>query len=448
VSAGQAAGRPGPGKAPGRASARAPGVAARAAAAALVSGVLEDGRSLAEQAEGRALGGLAGPDRARAQALAATVLRRLGRIDATLAPLLRKPPPPLARQALRIAVAELRIDGVPPHAAVDAAVRLVRGEARTRALAGLVNAVARRAAADPGLWEAAPEAGLPDWLDGPVRAAWGGAAAEAVAAAHLRPAPLDLTPREAASASGLAEALGAEVLPTGSLRRAAGAQVSALPGFAEGAWWVQDAAAALPARMLGPVAGSRVLDLCAAPGGKTLQLAAAGAAVTAVDLSEARLGRLRENLARCGLAAEVVAADALDWRPDGRFDAILLDAPCSASGTIRRHPDLPHLREGRDLAPLLALQARLLERAWDWLAPGGRLVYAVCSLLPVEGEDRAAAFLATHPDAARAPVAAGTAGIPQEWIDGAGALRTRPDFWAARGGVDGFYAVAIERKAG
>lgn len=419
----------------------APGFAARAAAATLVAGVLEAGRTLTDQSA--ELDHLAPAERARAQGLAAGVLRHLGRIDAVIAPHLRKLPPAPARHALRVATAEMFLDGVPPHAAVDGAVRLARAHPKARHLSGLVNAVARRVSEAPEAWAAAPETALPAWIARPVAAAWGEEAAARVAAAHRLSAPVDLTLRDPAEAEGWAAALGAEVLPTGSLRRAAGGQVSALPGFEAGAWWVQDAGAALPARLIGARPGERVLDLCAAPGGKTLQLAATGAEVTAVDLSRPRLKRVEENLARCRLSARIVAADALKWEPEAEFDAILLDAPCSASGTIRRHPDLPHLR--RDLAALTALQAALLARAWDWLSPGGRLVYAVCSILPAEGEAQAAAF-AARPDVARLPVDAAGLGAPADWTDAAGALRLRPDFWAERGGIDGFYAAVFAKR--
>ncbi len=310
-----------------------PGLAARQAAATLLAGVLERGRSLADQAgAGGPLAALPPPERARAQALAAATLRHLGRIDAVLGRFLERRPPPAALNALRLATAELCLDGVPAHAAVDGAVRLAGVGKRGRQLSGMVNAVARRVAEGaPALWAAAPEAGLPDWLAGPLEAAWGPEAAVAIAAAHRQAPPLDLTPKRPAEADAWAAALGAERLPTGSLRLPRRAQVSGLPGYAEGAWWVQDAAAALPVRLFGALEGRRALDVCAAPGGKTLQLAAAGAAVTALDASEARLGRLRENLARTGLAAEVVAADALDWTPAQGFDAVLVDAPCSAT---------------------------------------------------------------------------------------------------------------------
>ena len=284
---------------------------------------------------------------------------------------------------------------------------------------------------------------MPGWLAERLAADWGAAAAAAMARAHLVQAPVDLTPRDPRAGAWLAEELAAEVLPGGTLRLAHRPQISALPGFAEGLVWVQDVAAALPVRMLGEVAGRRVLDLCAAPGGKTLQLAAAGARVTALDVSETRMCRLRENLARTGLAAETVVADAFSWTPDGRFDAVLIDAPCSASGTLRRHPDLAH-RPPPDLAALTALQARLLDRAADWLTPGGVLVHAVCSLLRAEGEDQAAAFARRHPQMrAREPRDPALAAF----LDAQGRLRTRPDMMAERGGMDGFFAAAFAAPA-
>ena len=424
----------------------APGLAARRAAAALLAGVLETGVTLVDQGgDAGAFARLAPAERARAQALAAGALRHLGRIDALLGRYLQKRPPPAAMNALRLAVAEVHLDGIPMHAAVDGAVRLVRGAKGGDRLSGLVNAVARRACVDAAGWEATPEAPLPDWIAGPVAAAWGSAVDAAIAAAQRRPAPLDLTLRRPGEAAPWASRLDAEVLPTGSLRLRGRPQLSALPGYDTGEWWVQDAAAAVPARLLGPVAGRRVLDLCAAPGGKTLQLAAAGAAVTALDIAEGRLGRLRDNLARTGLAADIVAADALAWEPERPFDAIVVDAPCSATGTIRRHPDLPWLRAGRELATLTALQDALLDRAWGWLAPGGRLVYCVCSLLPAEGEDRAARFRAATPGARPVPPATRALGLDPGWIDPDGGLRLRPDYWPNRGGMDGFYAACFER---
>ncbi|WP_198378664.1 RsmB/NOP family class I SAM-dependent RNA methyltransferase, partial [Neoroseomonas rubea] len=257
---------------------------------------------------------------------------------------------------------------------------------------------------------------------------------------HRGPAPLDLTP-----APGASPPAGAEVLPTGSWRMAAGTRVTDLPGFAEGRFWVQDAAAALPAMLLAPRAGERIADLCAAPGGKTAQLLAAGAVVTAVERDPSRAARLRENLARLHLSAEVVQADAATWAPAEPFDAILLDAPCTATGTIRRHPDVAHAKRPRDVASAAEAQCRLLAAAARMLRPGGRLVFATCSLQPEEGEAhlaRAAGLGLAHEPFAPAELP----GLP-EAITPAGCLRTRPDLWAERGGMDGFFAVRFRRAA-
>ncbi|SFI86720.1 RsmB/NOP family class I SAM-dependent RNA methyltransferase [Albimonas pacifica] len=419
--------------------------AERIEALRLLTGVLRERRALADLTA-------TAPDlppaiRARAGHRAAETLRRLGQADAVLARFLRRTPPPPAQDALRLAAVEMLHLSEAPHAVADGAVAAVRAQKGGERLTGLVNAVARRIA-DEGapLWAARdPERdAMPNWLRGRLSSAWGAQAVRGIAAAHLAAPPADLTPRDPAGAEALAEKLGADLLPTGSIRLRGRAQISALPGFEGGEWWVQDAAAALPARMLGEVAGLRVLDLCAAPGGKTLQLAAAGAQVTALDISEPRLERLHENLGRMGLSAEILAADALEWRPDAPYDAILLDAPCSATGTGRRHPDMIHLRGGDlDLAALTALQDRLLDRAFRWLVPGGRLVFATCSLLPEEGEIRAEGFLARTPAAAALPADPEKLGIPAEWVSPAGFLRTRPDFWPQSGGLDGFFAAGF-----
>ncbi|MEI7610759.1 MAG: RsmB/NOP family class I SAM-dependent RNA methyltransferase, partial [Rhodospirillaceae bacterium] len=276
-------------------------------------------------------------------------------------------------------------------------------------------------------------------------AAYGPDTARAIAEAHLHEAPLDLTLKNPAESALWAERLEAEVLATGSLRRAAGGAVAELPGFADGGWWVQDAAAALPATLFGDLAGRRVYDLCAAPGGKTAQLAALGAQVTAVDRSAPRLERLATNLARLGLAAATVAADAALWQPEESADAILLDAPCSATGTIRRHPDIPHLKDRADVAKLAALQRRLLARAVALLKPGGTLVYTVCSLQPEEGEEQIAALLAAGAPVSRRPLVAGEAGVPDAALTAAGDLRTLPCHLAALGGMDGFFVARLLR---
>ncbi len=410
---------------------------------ALVGGVLTEGRMLSDllAAPEGVLARLDPGARARAQRLALAVLRNLEPADRLLAPHLRKAPPVLVRNVLRLAVVEMKAEGVPPHGAVNAAVEAVRAGKRTGAFAGLANAVLRKVAEAPG-WEALPSQRMPMWLRQPLVRRWGREAVTAIEAVQAAGAPLDLTLKTPTEAAAWAERLGAAVLPTGSLRLAAGAQVSALPGYAEGAWWVQDAAAALAVGLLAPRPGERVADICAAPGGKTLQLAAAGARVTAVDLSAPRMARLHENLARCGLSADVVVADALHWQ-GGPFDAVLLDAPCSATGTIRRHPDLPFVKTGSEVAGLAALQAALIDRAAALLAPGGRLVFCTCSLLPEEGEDQLAAALARHPglalDDAQPP------GLPEAARAPGGGLRLRPDLWADLGGMDGFFMARLRR---
>lgn len=421
----------------------------RAVALDLVQAVLRRRRPLDEAlATHRFLPRLAARDRAFVRLLVATVLRRRGQIDAAIGARLERPLPAksaVVHDILRLGVAQLAILGLKPHAAVDTAVQLAaeRGHA---GLKGLVNAVLRRVAEagplprdDPG------HLNTPDWLWRSWTAAYGAETAAAIARANLAEAPLDLTLKDAAGAARWAAALAAEILPTGSLRRTSGGEVSTLPGYEQGAWWVQDAAAALPARLLGDVAGLRVADLCAAPGGKTAQLAAAGARVTAVDASARRLRRLAQNLARLKLAAETVAIDAADWAPSERFDAVLLDAPCSATGTMRRHPDIAWTKGPEDVARLAALQDRLLDAAARLARRGGTIVYATCSLQPEEGERRIARLLERNPALARAPLQAGeVAGLDQA-ISAAGDLRTLPCHWAERGGIDGFYAARLRR---
>ena len=428
------------------------GAAARGVAFELLQAVLRRGQPLDEALAGHAgLSRLETRDRGFARMLVATTLRRLGQIDAVLDRCVMRPLPARAasvRDLLRLGAAQLLFLGTPAHAAVDGTVELVaRGGPEAAGFKGLANAVLRRIAQEGEAMLAAtadPAVNMPAWLWRSWCAAYGEATAAAIAAAHLAEPPLDLTVK--GDAAAWAARLGATVLPTGGLRRPLGGAIVELPGYAEGAWWVQDAAAALPARLLGPVAGLRVVDLCAAPGGKTAQLAAAGAEVTAVDRSAARLERLAANLARLHLTARIVAADAAQWRPPAPAEAVLLDAPCTATGTIRRHPDIPWLKTPDDLAKLVPLQDRLLAAAVEMTAPGGVLVYCVCSLQPEEGPQRIAALLAAGAPVAFLPIDPAEIGGLAETITGTGELRTLPCHLAGLGGLDGFYAARLRRR--
>ena len=356
-----------------------PGVPARRAALKLLDAVLRRGETL-DAAESAAMRGVSGfADRALARAIAGEVLRWLVDLDALIDSAMKKPLPDDAkpRTVLRMILAQwLRLE-TPPHAVIATCLPLLAGGPK-RLAHGVFSTLQRKGAALPAAPTLPPE----------VAARWG-ERAEAIAAAVAAPPPLDLTLRDPATTDEWAAKLKAQSLAPGHLRLPRGASVAELPGFEEGAWWVQDLAASLPARLLGPGEGRRALDLCAAPGGKALQLASAGWQVTAVDVSDKRLDRLRENLARTGLTAKIWIADALEWKPAEPFDAILLDAPCTATGTCRRHPDVIHRIGPRQIAEMAELQARLLERASGWLKPGGRLVYASCSLEREEGEEQA-----------------------------------------------------------
>ena len=406
----------------------------RDAAFDLVSAVLDKGRALDAAID--SLPPIDSRDRAAGHRLAAAVLRRLGTLDAALEPYLKKAPPAPVHHVLRIGAAGLLLLGTPAHAAVATAVALARRRGLTP-FAGLVNAVLRKVATSgPASLDLldSPRLDTPAWL----WTSWGSQARD-IALAHQLEAPLDLTIPDGATIPE-----GAIQLPTGSWRLDAGTPVTELAGFDTGSWWVQDAAAALPARVLAAQPGERVIDLCAAPGGKTAQLAQAGATVTAVELDPGRMTRLRENLARLHLAADCVTADAETWRPAEPADAVLLDAPCTATGTIRRHPDALRLKRPKDVASLAAQQDRLLDAAVAMLRPGGRLVYAVCSLQPEEGEKRFAAALARLPLTAL-KIDAAALGLP-EAARPDGTLRTTPALWPERGGMDGFFIGLAERS--
>jgi 16S rRNA (cytosine967-C5)-methyltransferase len=425
-------------------------LAARRAALRLLRATLGRHRPLDDALEADTeLGRLAARDRAFARLLAATVLRRLGQLDECLGRFVARPLPAKAasvQDLLRLASAQLLFLGTPPHAAVGTAVDLAQaiGQGHYK---GLVNAVLRRVARDgAGLLqeEDAARRNTPDWLWTSWAQAYGEATAQAIAQVHMADPPLDLSMRD--DPQGWAGRLGGRRLPTGTVRLRHAGPVAELPGYRDGGWWVQDAAATLPVRLLGPVAGRRVVDLCAAPGGKTAQLAAAGALVTSVDQSERRLDRLAGNLARLGLTADRVAADAAEWRPDRPYDAVLLDAPCTATGTIRRHPDIPRLKRPSDAAEMAALQARLLANAAGMTAPGGVLIYATCSLQPEEGAVQIDRLLASGAPFERIPVAAEELPGLADAITPSGDVRTLPCHWVEEGGLDGFFIARLRRR--
>jgi 16S rRNA (cytosine967-C5)-methyltransferase len=432
--------------------AEVPGLATRRVAVDILDGVLRRYRPLDDHFEGEnlhpGLPALDDRDRALVRKLVATVLRRLGTLRHLLGTSLERGYPddaPRVETILLVGAAQILWLDVPDHAAVDLAVRLAQADRRAGRYAGLVNAVLRRIARERDAIASADARDTPEWLLARWTATYGAKTARAIAAAHAHEPPLDLTVK--GDADSWAARLRGHVLATGAVRLIAHGPVSRLPGYTEGAWWVQDAAAALPVRLLGDVSGLAVADLCAAPGGKTAQLAFAGARVTAVDKSAGRLARLQENLTRLGLAAELVTADATGWRA-GPFDAVLVDAPCSSTGTIRRHPDIAHLKRETDIPALVDLQRRLLAQAIELTKPGGHIVYCVCSLEPEEGESRIDELLG-DPRVRRHPVTATDVNGMAEFVTPAGDLRTLPchlpDPEPRLAGLDGFYAARLQR---
>lgn len=437
-----------------------PGFASRWAAACLLDAVLRRKRPLDEQLDDRhpnpGLRDLSERDRALTRRIVATVLRRLGTLRRLIGDLLSRGLPkdrPLVESALLIGAAQLLFLDVPRHAAVDLSVQLVRGDPRSARYAGLVNAVMRRIARG----EIPPLAGYeplhldtPEWLFDRWVKAYGTDKAHAITVAHRTEPPLDITVKS--DPDGWAELLGGRKMPTGSVRLVTHGQIPALPGYSEGEWWVQDAAAAMPARLLGDIRGRMVADLCAAPGGKTAQLAASGATVTAVDQSASRIARLKENLARTGLDAITIVANAADWTPgptNGAFDAVLIDAPCTSTGTIRRHPDIPWRKEPDDIVVLSTLQRQLLDHAIDLTRSGGTIVYCTCSLEPEEGETIVSAVAEQDRRVRRKPITAAEFPALGEFITPLGELRTLPCDWPdpdpRMHGLDGFFAARLER---
>ncbi|MFN7177729.1 MAG: RsmB/NOP family class I SAM-dependent RNA methyltransferase [Thermaurantiacus sp.] len=387
-------------------------------------------------------------DRAFARAIVSAAIRRRGTLEAAFESFMDRPLRPrelTGRAVLTLASAELLVLQTPPHAVVDGWVRIMGASEDGRRLKGLTNAVLRRVSergAETFL-AADPLIDLPEWL----RTRWiehyGEDAARSMALARAGAPPLDLSAKPGFDTVAFASEIGGIVLPTGTVRKEGIGDVTALPGFEAGNWWAQDAAAALPVKLLDPKPGERIADICAAPGGKTLQLAAAEADVIAVDRSEARLRRVSQNLARTRLKAQIIAADATSWQPPELLDAVLLDAPCSATGTLRRRPDVAGTKSEADIESLAALQAALLDNAFAMLKPGGRLVYCTCSLEPEEGEAQIETFLERTPEAMRLPISAGELPGLADAVTANGDVRTRPDMWANEGGLDGFYIARL-----
>jgi 16S rRNA (cytosine967-C5)-methyltransferase len=422
------------------------GLPARAAALDLLQAALSRRAGLDDALQRPPFSTLPPRERGHARALVMAALRRLGPIDRLLDAKLQKPPPEAVRNLLRLGAAELFWMQAPDFAVVSTSVDLAASRKETRPFKGLVNAVLRALARDgarDGAPEIEPQSLCPDWLYARWKAAWSADGARRIAALIAEEPSTDLS-FKAQPSPELAAALEAHELPGGSWRTDKGGLISEWPGFEDGLWWIQDAAAAIPARLLATKPGETALDLCAAPGGKTLQLAAAGAATVAVDRSAPRLNRVTENLARTGLFAETQAADAGAWPDERTFDAVLLDAPCTATGTFRRHPDVLWASRPGDIAPLARAQATLLDAAAGRVKPGGRLVYCVCSLEPEEGEQQVEGFLKRHPDFRLGSVAPGEGGAPAASITANGTLRLLP--FHIEGGCDGFFAARFVKR--
>ncbi|MBT3170083.1 MAG: MFS transporter [Rhodospirillaceae bacterium] len=411
--------------------------------------VLRKGRNLAESLEVQpAFAALAGRDRAFTRLLLLTTLRRLGQIDAAIDSLLEKPLPARragVRDILRLGAAQLLFLDTAPHAAVDSAVKQT-AKSPHAALKGLVNALLRRLSRESSALLAAQDAArlnTRDWLWQSWSESYGEDNCRAIAEAHMAEPAIDLNFKH--DIENWAARLGGEPLPCGILRLTRAGAVEALDGYGDGAWWVQDFAAALPARLLGDVSGQTIIEIGAAPGGKTAQLASAGAKMQALDRSPTRLARLRENMARLGLQAEIIEADGQTWRPSTLADGVLLDAPCSATGTIRRHPEIMWRRAAKDVAELAEKQMHLLHAALEMVKPGGLVVYAVCSLEPAEGPELIEQFLKRSDNTERLALGADEIGGLDEALTPAGELRTLPCHLAERGGMDGFYAARLRR---
>ncbi|WP_049781988.1 RsmB/NOP family class I SAM-dependent RNA methyltransferase [Parvularcula bermudensis] len=429
-----------------------PGLPARRAALDILLAIRRGQALDMAMAESEAFEDLEGADRGFARTLIMAVLRRQNTLDEAYGTFLDRPLKSTQGTVitlLRLAAAQILLLGVPPHAATATTVDLAKERRDSAGFAKLLNALCRRMVEKgPSLIEDyPPRTDVPGWLWRRLERHYGAKTARRLAAAFVQEPALDLTPKDPKERERLATALEAHPLGPVSLRRTAGGRIEDLPGYTEGDWWIQDLAAALPISLLGDLTGQRVYDLCAAPGGKTAQLAAAGAHVTAVDISAKRLRRLEDNLARLGLRADTFVGDVLGFSPDEPADLVVLDAPCTATGTVRRHPDLLWSKKEEDVAELSALQDQMLHHAARLVRPGGRLMFITCSLLAEEGEDRSRAFLSRHSQFTAEPLSddekerLGPLNAAKD-----GHLRTRPDLIADAGGMDGFYAARFTRQ--
>ncbi|WP_371396735.1 RsmB/NOP family class I SAM-dependent RNA methyltransferase [Fretibacter rubidus] len=429
-------------------------------AARAVQLVIRDGVTLEAAFDGQAgYSDLDPRDRAFARLIAATVFRRWGQIGAVLKPMLKDKPPAFIMSVLQTACAQILFLDTGQHAAVGESVNVVKSSSKTRGFAGLVNAVLRRVTREGPKIAAtmAPSENFPRWLSNSWTKAYGRQALRKMALQLMKDPPLDIS--VVSDTEGWAEKLDGTVLPTGSIRKDRIGNVTELPGFETGAWWAQDIAASLPvkllARALGDdgLTGKTVLDLCAAPGGKTMQLCAMGADVTAVDKSDKRLDRLRQNLERTGQNAQIVVEDVKDFMPEGadpdayngQFDAVLLDAPCSATGTFRRHPDVLFNKSHTDIGKLGSLQNKLLLAAARHVKPGGHLIYCTCSLQTEEGEARIAPFLAARSDFRLNPILTEPDLDDLQVVTQEGYVRSLPHYLLKKGGMDGFFIARLQR---
>lgn len=422
------------------------GVQARLVAGILLNAALEKRTGLDEEMAKSPARDLSPADRAFARACAMGALRRLGEIDQILGKRLKALPGLPTMTILRIAVAQMLVLETPSFAAVSTAVKLAERDNKTRPYKNLINAVLRGIDRD-GFGVTKPEANLPEWLAARWQANYGDEALKGLAEATRFEPPTDISVKPSADRAALAQALEANILEGGTLRTDRRGDVAQWPHFEDGDWWVQDAAAAIPARLLDVQPGQTALDLCAAPGGKTLQLAASGASVVAVDRSESRLKRLRQNFERTKLHAEVVAIPAEDWEDDRQFDAVLLDAPCSATGTYRRNPEALRAARPADIAKLADVQHRLLDVAAQKVKVGGKLVYCVCSLEREEGETQMIAFLRRNTGFKTVAAEPTSVGAPLEALTKEGWLRILPGQWEEKGSLDGFFIALLERTA-